>query len=227
MQWRAQITITAFRHADTNITRTHTHTYIKDYKCVQLTVWISTAVKIRFRVNIFHVRILDTPRSNHNSTPTPTITVVVKWHKNLTAPREISFINRPMNTCGNIRTLFLARRLKWKWHIYYIIICSWYSGKKMTDLCVLLLKIFLTESHVRPDASECLASVQNIAGGISYFKRMFCRLIYINITKHNHTWSLMVTEIMAWEKCCLYVVPWIVPDDKVLSIHCTGPSLSR
>jgi hypothetical protein len=62
--------------------------------------------------------------------PTPTITVVVKWHKNLTAPHEISFINQPINTCGNKCTLLLPHRLKWRWHIYCIIICSWYSGKK-------------------------------------------------------------------------------------------------
>jgi hypothetical protein len=86
--------------------------------------------KNKIQRQYFHVCILDTLRSAHNSTPTLTITVVVKWHKNLTASHEISFINQPINTCGNKCTLLLPHRLKWRWHIYCIIICSWYSGKK-------------------------------------------------------------------------------------------------
>jgi len=42
----------------------------------------------------------------------------------------------------------------------------------MTDLCILLLKRFLTESPcVGPYASECPASVQRVAGGICHTSR--------------------------------------------------------
>jgi hypothetical protein len=71
-----------------------------------------SAVKIRFRVSIFHVRIRDTQRLSRNSAPPSTITVVVIWHQNLTAPCDISFINQPINICSNICTLLLEHRLK-------------------------------------------------------------------------------------------------------------------